>query len=922
MDSLPIVIPAGPATPPKASLPIIAALVPFAAGLVLWLVTGSLLSLCFAAVGPLMLLAAVVDGRRSRRAARRRAASEEEQAWARAEEELSDRHEAERTHRRHRDPDAATALSDPPLREGRTPDATTSVVVGSGSLQSAVRTAGGGDGERSRQFRIRATRIDHVPITTTVGRGVALRGAPVLTEAAARALALQLCLRFAPSQLVLIGEPLARLALGALPHALQSQGDARTPRGEVFRLGVADHGDAPISEADATLWLLPPSQAVPDGITCVVDIHEVSRASLRTSAGVVDLMPEFVSRAQVTAAGASLDGDARHTPPTIPDRVLLGDLPQHASASSLVATLGRGAGEDAVLDLVDDGPHALVTGTTGSGKSELLVSWVTALATAYGPDRVVFVLADFKGGTAFEQLRALPHVVAVVTDLDPSAARRGVASLTAELRRREAVLAQARARDIAEIGMARLVIVVDEFAALLQEHPDLALVFTDIAARGRALGMHLVLGTQRAVGVVRDALAANCPLRVSLRVGDAADSRAVIGSDAAAEIGGGPESRGLALVRRPSDAQARPLRVAMTRGDDVARAIDRWASIGAPRSPWLPPLPAVLALSALEATPPGTIVLGRADDPDRQEQPLELVRVGQDRGIAVIGQSGSGRTSALRALAAQWPGAVQIPADPEHAWDLVHGLGAGATPSDGPALILCDDLDAHLDALPPEHAGHLAQLWERIVRTRSDATIVLTAVRASGAAGRILDLLPRRALLRMSGRTEHLAAGGDVEGFLRDRPSGRARLGEREVQIAWVPEQRLRSGRAGRSTSSWVPQAQTTAIVSAGADQAILDLGEAYPDCVVGSPGDPRTVDAGERTLLVADAETWQREWALWLRVRAEGEVLVRAENPVELRQLTGFREVPPYARPHAGRAWALRGAGSPRRVVVDVWRA
>src|SRR5690606_27304489 len=141
-----------------------------------------------------------------------------------------------------------------------------------------------------------------------------------------------------------------------------------------------------------------------------------------------------------------------------------------------------------------------------------------------------------------------------------------VQSLTAELRRREAILAELGARNIAEANgrLPRLVIVVDEFAALLQEHSDLGAVFTDIAARGRALGMHLILGTQRAAGVIRDALAANCPLRVSLRVTEAADSRLVIGSDDAAELPGGAGSRGLAFVRRPQDSEAVATRIALT----------------------------------------------------------------------------------------------------------------------------------------------------------------------------------------------------------------------------------------------------------------------------------------------------------------------------------------------------------------------
>src|SRR5690606_26099692 len=152
--------------------------------------------------------------------------------------------------------------------------------------------------------------------------------------------------------------------------------------------------------------------------------------------------------------------------------------------------------------------------------------------------------------TAFDALNVLPHVTAVITDLDGEGACRGVESLRAELRRREAVLAQAGARDLARPGVQvpLLGVVVDEFAALVAEHPELVEVFTDIAARGRALGMHLVLGTQRATGVFREALMANCPLRLSLRVSDTADSRVVVGSDEAAQLPGDLASRGLAIV--------------------------------------------------------------------------------------------------------------------------------------------------------------------------------------------------------------------------------------------------------------------------------------------------------------------------------------------------------------------------------------
>jgi S-DNA-T family DNA segregation ATPase FtsK/SpoIIIE len=96
-------------------------------------------------------------------------------------------------------------------------------------------------------------------------------------------------------------------------------------------------------------------------------------------------------------------------------------------------------------------------------------------------------------------------------------------------------------------------------------------------------------------------------------------------------------------------------------------------------------------------------------------------------------------------------------------------------------------------------------------------------------------------------------------------------------------------------------------------------LAAAHPGCdVVALTGEPRDLqDSTRPTMLIGEADAWQRNWPLWQRVRREGEALIRAENATELRQLAGVRELPPYARPHAGRAWSLIGDAGPRRVVI-----
>lgn len=913
MDSQPIALPVTTASSRRPPVPFLAAVVPIAGGVVLWLVTGSLFALCFAALGPLMLLASLVDGARSRRRDRRHSDEEEAQVWSRAETDLEDRQNEERSRLRHRHPDAAGCLVQPPLRGAQAPDAGTDLVVGRGVVPSGIRTTGG-EGDRVREFQARSSALDDAPITVALGGGVCLRGTAPIVAAAARALVVQLCLRFSPAQLTLVGD-LGSSGLGGFPHI-------RGARRGALRIGVASSAAAR-PDADAVLWLLAPDAEIPEGVTTVIDCVEPQRAQLRTTRGVQDLAIECLSLVQAEIVAGDCTARVEDVD-VLPDSVSLHDLDQLHSASGLPAIIGRGERGGILLDIVEDGPHAIVTGTTGTGKSELLVTWVTAIAAGHGPDRVTFVLADFKGGTAFEPLRELPQVVAVITDLDESGARRGVSSLTAELRRREAVLAAAGARDIGEVAMPRLVIVVDEFAALLQEHPDLGAVFTDVAARGRALGMHLILGTQRAAGVIREALAANCPLRISLRVGDPADSRLVLGTDAAAELPGGQASRGLAFARRPQDVEPVALRVALTGAADLRAIGMRLSGVAAPRSPWLPPLPRVLPLAELTsdaAAVADVLVLGRADDPDRQAQPLELLRPGIDRGIAVIGGPGTGKSAAIRMIASQRPDALQVPEDLEQAWDLVAEL-AEHPPATG-SVLLCDDLDRLLAELPPDHAQQLAQRWEQILRAGSGTTVVLTAARAAGPVARLIEALPSRALLRMSSRVEHLAAGGEAAGYDRDREPGRARIADRDVQFAWIDEPTATEGSPvtppRRTGGDWQPEAVITGVVSPGADAVITALRDAYPWCdVVHAASDLQR--SSRPLIVVGDADTWQRCWATWQRVRAEGEVLVRAEYPVDLRQLAGVRELPPYARTHAGRAWSLRDARGPQRVVVPAF--
>jgi S-DNA-T family DNA segregation ATPase FtsK/SpoIIIE len=898
MDATTIVLPAAPAELTRPQLPLLAAVVPVIAGVVLWAVTGSLFALCFAALGPLMLLASFFDGIRSRRRARRQTDGEFDASWRRAEDELTRLHDEEHRLLWHRSPDACGCALEPPLR-GRTPlSAATEIVIGRGDRRSRIR-ASGGDDERSRQFRERAERLIDAPIVVELGGGVCLRGPEPVAAAVARALVTQLCLRFGSAELSLHGSGVVGWGLDGFPHAKRRR--AR------FRLRLGE-GTEPV---DAVICIRMPEDEPPEGITTVLDWVVPTRAKARTPEGIGSLALEGLSAQQTAAIAAGCAGRADEDA-EVPDALAFAELdPTPGGDGRLAARVGRGEQGDVLIDLVDDGPHAIVTGMTGTGKSELLTSWVAAIAAAHPPSEVAFVLIDFKGGTTFDPLRTLPHVVAVVTDLDSAGARRGVGSLTAELRRREAALAAAGARDMSEFpSLARLVIVVDEFAALVQEHPDLAQIFTDIAARGRALGMHLVLGTQRAGGVIRDALAANCPLRVSLRVAESADSRLVIGSDAAAALPGGHESRGLAYVRRPEDTEPLAMRVALTAPADLAAIAQRWSSAARPPSPWLSPLPAVIDVPSIGGPAGAGPVLGRADEPERQAQPW--VHLAPGEGLGVIGGPGSGKSTLIRAMHSQLPDAVVVPSDVEEAWDAVAELATGRH-----GVVLCDDVDVLLAQYPAEHAQLFLTRFESILRAPAGA--VVTASRASGPVGRLLDGLPRRALLRLSSRVEHIAAGGDSADFDLHRPPGRGWSGGREIQFCWAdPATPESTGSA--PVDGWRPHLACSGVITPAVEATRTVLAAAHPGARVltlaqlGRTAADLPVDATP-LVIVGDPDEWRSQWARLQSIRSAGELLIAAECAPELRQLAGTRETPPFARIHEGRAWAVEAGRRPRRV-------
>ncbi|WP_299952233.1 FtsK/SpoIIIE domain-containing protein [uncultured Modestobacter sp.] len=397
----------------------------------------------------------------------------------------------------------------------------------------------------------------------------------------------------------------------------------------------------------------------------------------------------------------------------------------HRGRGRLTAVLGLTGDGPLVVDLVGDGPHALVAGTTGSGKSELLQTLVAGLALHQPPDRCSFLLVDYKGGAAFGAAAALPHTVGLLTDLDSHSTARALHSLSAELTRRERLLAEHGVRDLvdlpATVDAGRLVIVVDEFATLAEELPGFVSGLVGIAQRGRSLGVHLVLATQRPAGVVSPEIRANCSLRICLRTTDESDARDVLGSTLPAQLSPGQPGRAylrsgstapvLLQVARvsggspPTDAAptvtrstwpmppAQPGAHATPAGEpDLQRVVAalgeraRTERIPPPHRPWLPPLPDRLPADALDRwrtdRAASVLRIGLCDVPDHQRQtPLELdLAIGG--GWAFVGGPRSGRTTALATVLAE--AVAQLPPDALHVHVLDHGGGAlAATAASG-----------------------------------------------------------------------------------------------------------------------------------------------------------------------------------------------------------------------------------------------
>ncbi len=705
--------PAPPAPPERAPLPVLPLVAPASLAVVLAVVFESVLALVMGALGPLMVLGGWWESRR-------RSAVKHDVAVLEHENRLLD-YETTVDRARRDVLDQATRLH-PGIRDW------------------AANPLWRGPSPTSRTLSVGRTRWQPPPEHPLAATGV-IGGMPALVDMTA-GLAL-----------------VADADQSGLWRALALQWRAHSPQSVMPSWDVAEEPPPDFRGASRLVWVTAPGD-VPGECQAMIIHRSGMMAQLHTPGELPrDLQLDSLSHAEAMRIPRARLG-AGATVATPPD---------FSRLDQLWAAL---APEGPFFDLLSEGPHTLVWGATGSGKSVSVVALLGSLAKHYSPDRVVCVLVDFKGGAGLAPLHNLPHTVGWVTDLDPDTSERALRGLRAEMTRRERILGAAQRADWSELDPKqhgpRLVVVVDEVAWLLANQPLWAEAITDLAARGRSLGVHLVLSTQRLSGVVSRAMMANIAFRICGRVVDEAELRE-----------GMPEATGsvMAALRH-----ARPghVVVAGAIGSPQMCAVQPAGPLihDAPRSAWK------VWCDALPSFIPWNHRGGGAPEWAWREclETHSVVQVpGFQSSVAIVGDELSGRTSAACAIASTKTGALLAPGDGASLWSCLEDLsGTGRT-------LVLDDIDALLHACGSEGEAFLVAALESF-----SGELVMTMTARHRLSRSLSRLAPHVLVLPIAKAENHDLWGGPS----RTGPGAGRWQGE-EIQLAhgapaperWVVEE-------------------------------------------------------------------------------------------------------------------------------------
>ena len=389
---------------------------------------------------------------------------------------------------------------------------------------------------------------------------------------------------------------------------------------------------------------------------------------------------------------------------------------EHSPYKTLAVPLGV-SGPDEIVDLNlherAHGPHGLIAGTTGSGKSELIQSYILSLAVNFHPYDVAFLLIDYKGGGMANLFKDLPHLVGTITNLDKAQSMRALESINAELKKRQRLFAKYNVNHInayqklfkegkAEEPMPHLFMISDEFAELKSEQPDFMDELISTARIGRSLGVHLILATQKPAGVVNDQIWSNSNFKISLKVSDREDSMEVLKTPDAAsitlpgraylEVGNNElyelfQSAYSGADYRPDEddtkqsflikkinkmGQQQVISQDLSGLDEtghvekvptqleavVNKVHDLFEESGAKplAQPWLPPLRERIFVSELrklvfkEDQKDLTVTIGQVDVPSEQDQRPVEINIGEDGNIGLYSAAGYGKSTFLQTV--------------------------------------------------------------------------------------------------------------------------------------------------------------------------------------------------------------------------------------------------------------------------------